>query len=87
MQSLISNLTINESVKTVDIHGFDSLIDSLVTRWKPERHPVTLLSARSMALSGYGCPADSLVDDHPLYRATSQDQRVERIGPAVRVHA
>ena len=65
MNTLAGNLTINESAQTVAVQHFDSLIDSLVTRWNPERQRVAPMSARSMALMGFRCPADSLVGAPP----------------------
>lgn len=61
---------------------FHALIDALVSRWKPERQRVAPLSARSMALKGFRCPARDALMLSP-YRGNAS--RPTRRLPAVRV--
>lgn len=69
--ALMTNATqINASNASAEIHTyqrFDALIDALMTRWKTDRQRVVPLSARSMALRGFRCPAsDALMVSPPV---------------------
>lgn len=68
MNTLIAVSYTNATNKTVGVQHFDALIDALVTCWKPERQRVAPMSARSMALMGFRCPASDALVVSPIYR-------------------
>jgi hypothetical protein len=83
MHPLITVSNTNATNETVAAQGFDAFIDALVTSWKPERQRVAPMSARSMALMGFRCPASDALMVSPYIGNASRPTR--RHLPAVRV--